>query len=171
MSFCFFGDPPGWEITNGQLADIQADGMEGILKYDDNDELLPDQLSKRTLVGLPGVVVKIVGRAALVQFLRSFRTTSAVSKARSTYYLCFGDNLFFKGPSFDSGPKLSVKHPSVNAFMPGEAELCVLKGSELTDAQRAMGQSEFFCFLFLLPFRFQVSKSTFFVFLVLRTVV
>ena len=151
--FRFFGNPLGWEITNGQLADIEADGMEGVLKYDENDNLLNDQNLKRGLVGLPNVVVKIMGRPALLQFIRTFRSSPVTYKARSTYKLCFGD-YSFQGPAYDSGPKLSVKHPNVNAFMPGADKLCVLKGSELTPAQRAVAQSRFFRFLPPLPSHF-----------------
>ena len=158
MSFCFFGNPLGWEITNGQFTDVKADGMDGISTYDDEggddskDEPLPGQLSKRRPVD------RIVGPSLMAQFFRSFRTTSTVLRARKEYNFCFKDGdkqLKLKGPSFGPAPELIRKNPSVPIYVPGVSELCILKGSELTEEQRGMGHGGLFSFFFPLPFSFQ----------------
>ena len=150
-----FGNIRVWEVTDGQFAGIEVDGLEAVIQYGEDDKPLPDQLARRMLPAL-GRAVRTMSVEQLVVLRRNFRSSPVVPKSRSVYspkFLDLKEKISFLGPSYDSGPKLSQKNPAIKSFMPGDTGLCVVDSKALTSEQVKVAQSGFFCPPPRFPFR------------------
>ena len=148
MPIGFFGSPPGWGNTDGELAVYESYGAIRLLKCDANGEPMPDQvLTKRVLRQFSPNWFIPMTKPAVVVFRAWFSATPTL--ARRTYEREWGGKKYkFLSAAYKSGPILSAASTTIKSFVPGgsvtDGQLCMVTSNMLTEPLRKCVESEFF---------------------------
>lgn len=149
MPIGFFGSPPGWGITDGELAVYGSYGALRLLKCGPDGEPLADQgPTKRMLRQFPAKWFTPMTKPAVFAF-RVWFSGSLAALARRTYEREWGGNKYkYLSAPYKSGPVLSAASTKIKSFVPGgsvkDGQLCVVTSNMLTEPLKKCVESEFF---------------------------